>query len=225
MSKIAEFAALFDHTLLKPDATQVQVEHLCDEAREHGFATVCINPCFVPLAARLLAGSSVLPITVVGFPLGANITSVKVFETKAAISDGAREVDMVINLSALKSGLEREVQADIAAVVEAAAPYPVKVIVETALLSTAEIADLTLWSIDAGAAFIKTSTGFAARGASVEDIRTMAQAAQGRIKIKASGGIRTLQQALSLVEAGAHRLGASASVSILEEFARNQRSS
>lgn len=225
MSKIAEFAALFDHTLLKPDATQVQVERLCDEAREHGFATVCINPCFVPLAARRLAGSSVLPITVVGFPLGANITRVKVFETKAAISDGAREVDMVINLSALKSGLEREVQADIAAVVEAAAPHPVKVIVETALLSTAEIAALTQWCVDAGAAFIKTSTGFAARGASIEDIRTMAQAAQGRIKIKASGGIRTLQQALSLVEAGAHRLGASASVTILEEFARNQRSS
>lgn len=222
MSKNAEFAALFDHTLLKPDATLAQVERLCDEAREHGFATVCVNPWFVPVVARRLAGSAVLPITVVGFPLGANVTSVKVFETKTAIADGAREIDMVINLGALKSGLEREVRADIAAVVEAAAPHPVKVIVETALLNSTEISALTKWCIDAGAAFIKTSTGFAARGASIEDIQTMAQAAQGRIKIKASGGIRTLEQALALVDAGAHRLGASASVAILQEFSRSR---
>lgn len=212
------FAALFDHTLLKPEATVAQVARLCDEAREHRFATVCVNPWQLGAAARRLEGSGVLPITVVGFPLGANLTSVKVFETKLALDDGAREVDMVINVGALKSGDEATVRRDIAAVVEAARGAPVKVIVETALLSPEEIFALTQWCVEAGAAFIKTSTGFAARGASVEDVATMARAGGGRIKIKASGGIRSLEQALALVEAGADRLGASASVAILEAF-------
>jgi deoxyribose-phosphate aldolase len=212
------FAALFDHTLLKPEATVAQVARLCDEAREHRFATVCVNPWQLGAAARRLEGSGVLPITVVGFPLGANLTSVKVFETKMALDDGAREIDMVINVGALKSGDEATVRRDIAAVVEAARGAPVKVIVETALLSPEEIFALTQWCVEAGAAFIKTSTGFAARGASVEDVATMARAGGGRIKIKASGGIRSLEQALALVEAGACRLGASASVAILEAF-------
>jgi deoxyribose-phosphate aldolase len=214
------FAALFDHTLLKPEATVAQVARLCDEAREHRFATVCVNPWQLATAVRRLEGSDVLPITVVGFPLGANLTSVKVFETKMALDVGAREIDMVINVGALKSGDEATVRRDIAAIVEAARTAPVKVIVETALLSSEEIFALTQWCVDAGAAFIKTSTGFAARGASVEDVRTMARAGGGRIKIKASGGIRSLEQALALVEAGADRLGASASVAILEAFRR-----
>lgn len=218
--KPAEFAALFDHTLLKPEATSAQVAQLCDEARQHRFATVCVNPWHVRAAARRLEGSEVLPITVVGFPLGANLTRVKVYETQAAIADGAREIDMVINLGALKSGDERSVRDDIEAIVAGAGPVPVKVILETALLSPDEIYHLTTWCVEAGAAFVKTSTGFAARGALVEDIQIMARAGGQRIKIKASGGIRTLEQAMALVAAGAQRLGASASVQILEAFCR-----
>ncbi len=212
---IENLASFIDHTLLKADATQDEITRLCQEAREHRFATVCVNSCRVGLAAQLLEGSGVKPIAVVGFPLGAALTSAKVFETREAIAAGAREIDMVINLGALKDGEDRFVLEDIRQVVEAASPYPVKVILETCLLTRDQKIRACELSKRAGAAFVKTSTGFSTGGATAEDIALMRAIVGPEMGVKASGGIRTFDDAKRMIDAGANRLGASASVTIV----------
>ncbi len=209
-------ASRIDHTILKADATHSDIERLCAEARQFQFATVCVNSHWIPLVSELLQGSQVKPITVVGFPLGANLTSVKVFETHEAVRLGAKEIDMVLNIGALKSGNEVAVLEDIKAVVEAAKPHGVKVILETALLTGAEKIKACQLAQAAGAAFVKTSTGFSESGATVEDVRLMRQTVGPHMGVKASGGIRTKEDALAMLEAGADRLGTSASVLICE---------
>ncbi|MEO5668000.1 MAG: deoxyribose-phosphate aldolase [Bdellovibrionota bacterium] len=213
-----KFAKFFDHTLLKPDATQAQIEVLCIEARQNLFCTVCVNASWIPLATRLLNGSGVLPISVVGFPLGATLTRAKVLETAEAIAAGAREIDMVLNVGFLKSGLLAECEKDVHDVVLIAGSVPVKVILETSLLSPDEIATAAKLCEAAGAAFIKTSTGFGTRGANIEDIRIMKKNTTSKMRIKASGGIRTLVAAEEMIEAGAHRIGSSSSVQILADW-------
>ncbi len=208
-----------DHTLLKPEATAQQIEQLCQEARTHNFAAVCVNPGYVKLAAQLLAGSEVKICTVVGFPLGATLTEVKVFETEQVIQHGATEVDMVINIGALKGGQAAIVEQDIAAVVEAAHRHQAlgKVIIETALLTNAEKVLACQLAEKAGADFVKTSTGFGGGGATVEDVSLMRQTVGPNVSIKASGGIKTLAQARQLITAGATRLGTSAGATIAQE--------
>lgn len=205
---------MIDHTLLKQDATRSEVERVCQEAREYEFATVCVNSARVPLVAELLKGSSTLPIAVVGFPLGAALTSSKVFESQEAIRQGAREIDMVINVGALKDGEDNFVQEDIRAVVEASKPYPVKVILETSLLNHEQKVRACKLAKAAQAAFVKTSTGFSGGGATVEDISLMRETVGTEMGVKASGGVRTTEDALKMVRAGANRIGASASVAI-----------
>jgi deoxyribose-phosphate aldolase len=217
------FAALFDHTLLKPDATPAAIKALVREAVANGFKGVCVNPCYVNLAARELAAAGAgsrrpLAVAVVGFPLGAHRTDVKMDEALRAAGDGADELDMVVNLGLYLGGEGAAVRHDLAAVVRAGGKVPVKVILETGYLTPAQIEELTRWSVDAGAAFVKTSTGFGPRGASVDDVRLMAKTAAGRAQVKASGGIRTLNDALAMAAAGATRLGASASVRLLQDF-------
>jgi len=212
----AELARRLDHTLLKPQATAAEVERLCDEALEHGFFSVCVAPCRLPLAARSLVGSAVLPITVVGFPLGFQSTPVKVFEAARSVEEGAREIDMVLNVGALKDGDEVAVARDIEAVVRSAG-VPVKVILETALLSDAEKIQACRLAAGAGAAFVKTCTGFSGGGATEADVRLLRANVPAHVGVKASGGIRTRAQALALLAAGADRLGASASVTIVME--------
>lgn len=218
----AAFARLFDHTLLKADATPAAVRKLCAEAREFKFAGVCVNPCHIALAAKELAGKDLAAMAVVGFPLGANRTDVKIDETLRAVGDGARELDMVINVGCYLGGEKTAAKHDIAAVVRAAGKTPVKVIFETAYLDEAQIRELTGWCVDLGAAFVKTSTGFGPRGATVRDLEIMSEPNRGhavqKIGVKASGGVKTLDQALSFIEAGATRIGASASIAILQEF-------
>lgn len=209
-------ARIIDHTLLKPDATAAQIEQLCREALQYGFAAVCVNPTWVPLAARLLQGSDVKVCTVVGFPLGATSTAAKVAEARAAIAAGAREIDMVINIGALKSGLYDQVRDDIRAVVEAAHPTAtVKVILETALLTDAEKVQACRLAREAGADFVKTSTGFGPGGATVHDVALLRREVGPAMGVKASGGIRDRATALAMVQAGANRIGASASVAIV----------
>lgn len=210
----AELARVIDHTLLRPDATQAELEQLCAEARRHRFASVCVNGSRVALAARLLAGSESQPIAVVGFPLGACSTATKAFETREAVADGAAEIDMVINVGLLRDGQLRRVHDDIAAVVSAADGRPVKVILETALLTDEQKALGCLLAAAAGATFVKTCTGFGGGAASVEDIRLMRRAVGPALGVKASGGVRTRAQAEALLRAGATRIGASASVAI-----------
>lgn len=211
----SDLAARIDHTLLKADATPAEIEKLCEEARKHHFATVCVNSSYIPLAARLLEGSKTVPISVIGFPLGACSTASKVFEAQKAIADGAREIDMVIHLGALKAKDYETAYADIRAVVDASRPWPVKVILETALLSDElKIAGCALAKA-AGAAFVKTSTGFSTGGATVADVQLMRKAVGPEMGVKASGGIRTREDALQMIQAGASRIGASASVSIV----------
>ena len=216
----SQLAKMIDHTLLKPTATRSDIEALCEEARLLDVATVCINPCWVPIAAKQLSGSSVKVITVVGFPLGSTTTAQKAEEARTAVTDGASEIDMVLNVGAFLSGDEAAVRLDVKSVVEASGVAPVKVILETAYLSQEQIYQATQWCAAEGAAFVKTSTGFASRGASLEDIKTMKQAladakATDRVQIKASGGIRDFAAAMSMVDAGATRIGASASAAIL----------
>ena len=212
----AELARFIDHTLLKPEATEREIRSLCEEARKHSFATVCVNSRYIPLAAELLAGSKTLPIAVVGFPLGACATEAKVFETRWAVEKGAREIDMVIALGSLLEGKDAEVEADIRAVVQAAGPtVPVKVILETCLLNDEQKARACRLSVAAGAAFVKTSTGFSKGGATIEDIRLMRAAVGPKVGVKASGGIRTRENAVAMIEAGANRIGASASAAIV----------
>jgi deoxyribose-phosphate aldolase len=211
----SDIAARIDHTLLKPEAGRADIRRACDEARVHGFATVCLNSAWIPLAANLLKGSRSLPIAVVGFPLGASSTAAKAFETRQAISDGAREIDMVLSIGALKSEDYETAFKDIQSVVEAAHPYPVKVILETSALNLKQkIAGCAL-SQAAGAAFVKTSTGFGSGGATAEDISLMRQVVGPGMGVKASGGIRSREDAERMIAAGADRIGASTSVAIV----------
>ncbi len=211
----AAVARLIDHTLLKPTATRAQIVKVCEEARQYGFASVCVNSTWIGLAARLLEGSRSMAICVVGFPLGAMSTRAKALETREAIADGAQEIDMVIDIGALKGGDHSRVYDDIRAVVVAAQGRPVKVILETAMINREEkIVGCTL-SKAAGAAFVKTSTGFGGGGATVEDIVLMRAVVGPDIGVKASGGVRSVEDAHRMVEAGANRLGASASVAIV----------
>ena len=211
----AKMAAMIDHTLLKPEATAEQLIKVCQEAKQYGFATVCVNSANIPLVARHLRGSSVLPIAVVGFPLGAATTQAKAFEAREAIRAGAREIDMVINIGALKSKDYRSVHEDIKTVVDASVPHKVKVIIETSQLSNEEKVIACALSKTAGAAFVKTSTGFAGGGATVEDITLMRRVVGTDMEVKASGGIRTREDAEKMIQAGADRIGASASVAIV----------
>ncbi len=209
-----EIARRIDHTLLKAEATRQEIVKLCDEARQHGFATVCVNASNVALAARLLQGSSSLAIAVVGFPLGATLTSVKAFEAREAVRCGAHEIDMVINIGALRSRDYRLVFEDIRAVVEACPATPVKVILETIRLDAEQKIIACALAKAAGAAFVKTSTGFAGGGATVEDVALMRRVVGDDMGVKASGGVRSLEDAEKLLAAGADRIGASASVAI-----------
>ena len=208
----------FDHTLLKADAVPAQIEELCSEAAKYQFYSVCVNSCYVKLCSELLSGSPVKIAAVVGFPLGACTTSAKAFETEDACRDGAKEIDMVINIGALKSGNFDFVRDDIKAVVDTAAKYGaiVKVIIETCLLTDEEKVKACQLSEEAGAAFVKTSTGFSTGGATKEDVALMKSVVGDRFQVKASGGIRDHKTALEMIEAGADRLGASASVQIVE---------
>ncbi|MGZ6144373.1 MAG: deoxyribose-phosphate aldolase [Myxococcales bacterium] len=210
-----DLAPYIDHTLLKADATRDDLVKLCDEARKYGFATVCVNSSNVALCSRLLQGSSTKPIAVVGFPLGAAATAAKVFETREAIRAGAGEIDMVINIGQLKAKNYAYVECDIREVVQAAKPKPVKVILETGALSRDEKIIACALAKAAGAAFVKTSTGFGPGGATAEDIALMRSIVGDDVGVKASGGVRTTADAQKLVEAGANRLGASASVAIV----------
>jgi deoxyribose-phosphate aldolase len=214
-------AALIDHTLLRPDATRDDIVKICREAREYNFASVCINPYWVPLAAAELAGSQVKVCTVVGFPLGATSTEAKVAETEAALRVGAQEIDMVQNIGALRSGDHDAVKSDIAAVVEVAhrAGAIVKVILETALLDDNQKMKASILAKLAGADFVKTSTGFGPSGATTHDVELMRRAVGPEMGVKASGGIRTLDDLKKMVAAGATRIGASASVKIVEATA------
>jgi deoxyribose-phosphate aldolase len=211
----ARMAAMIDHTLLKPDTTSEQLIKVCNEAKQYGFATVCVNSANIPLVARHLRNSPVLPIAVVGFPLGAATTQAKAFEAREAIRAGAREIDMVINIGALKSKDYRTVYEDIKSVVEASQPHKVKVIIETSQLSQEEKVVACALAKTAGAAFVKTSTGFAGGGATVEDITLMRRVVGTDMEVKASGGIRTREDAQKMIAAGADRIGASASVAIV----------
>jgi deoxyribose-phosphate aldolase len=219
-----EVARLVDHTLLKPEATPAQVAQLCDEARRYGFASVCINPVYVRLATEKLEGSGVAVCTVVGFPLGATTTSIKVKEARQAMADGATEIDMVIHIGALKAGDYDAVQEDIAAVAAAchAGGALLKVIIEAVLLSDEEKVIACRLAQAAGADFVKTSTGFAGGGATVEDVRLMRQTVGPQMGIKAAGGVRSYADAMAMVEAGATRIGASAGVEIVEQVPLEQ---
>ncbi len=210
-----ELARWIDHTLLKPDATQQEVEAICKDAQDHAFASVCINPSWVPLAYKMLRGYEAQVCTVIGFPLGATFPEVKALETKTAIESGADEIDMVINVGALKSGNYELVEHDIRAVTRAAGRHLVKVILETCLLTDEEKVQASAISKKAGANFVKTSTGFSTGGATVKDVALMRQAVGSEMGVKASGGVRTYEEACKMVEAGATRIGASASVAIV----------
>ena len=210
-----DLARMIDHTMLKPDATRADIERVCNEAIEYGFASVCINTTWLPLAVQMLRGSRTMPICVVGFPLGAAVTSAKAAETREAIRLGAAEIDMVINIGALKSGNHDLVLQDIRAVVGAAQGRPVKVILETKMLAREEkIAGCALAKA-AGAAFVKTSTGFGGGGATAEDVALMRQVVGPEMGVKASGGVRNEADAKNMIKAGANRLGASASIAIV----------
>ena len=213
-----DIAGYIDHTLLKPDATEQQIRQLCAEAVEFGFASVCVNPTWVPLAARLLAGAKPMVATVIGFPLGATLPDVKAYETSRTLEAGANEFDMVINIGALKSRDFRLVEQDIAGVVAAAQGCTVKVIIETALLTDEEKVEACVIAKAAGADFVKTSTGFASKGATAEDVALMRRVVGGDMGVKASGGIRSAEDARAMIEAGATRIGASAGVKIVKEI-------
>jgi deoxyribose-phosphate aldolase len=213
-----DLARMIDHTLLKPDATQDQIAQLCFEARKYGFASVCINPTWVELCAKLLEGSPVKVCTVIGFPLGATAPEVKAFETQNAIEHGASEIDMVINIGALKARDLELVARDIRGVVTAshARNAIVKVIIEAVLLTDEEKTIACLLSKEAGADFVKTSTGFASGGATVHDVALMRKAVGPEMGVKAAGGVRTYEDAENMIKAGATRIGASAGVKILQ---------
>ena len=210
---------MIDHTILKPSATEEDIRKLCREAKEYGFATVCINPCNIPLAKEELEGSEVKVCTVVGFPLGTNTITMKAVETAEAYDLGADEFDMVINIGALKDGKYDYVRDDIKAVVAAAKGKCVKVIIETGLLTDEEKVIATKLTSEAGATFVKTSTGINSTGATVEDVALMKANVSNGVKVKAAGGIRDAAFAKALVEAGAERIGTSAGIAIAKELA------
>jgi deoxyribose-phosphate aldolase len=214
-----DIASLIDHTLLKPEATPEQIAQLCAEAKTHGFATVCVNPIYVKLAARLLKGSPVKVCAVVGFPLGATLSQVKAFEARKAIRSGASEIDMVIPVGALKAGDDDLVEKDIVEVVEACHTRGAicKVIIETCYLTDEEKVRACKIAKRAGADFVKTSTGFGPAGATAADVALMRRTVGPGMGVKAAGGIRTLATLKEMVAAGASRIGASASVRIMEE--------
>lgn len=208
---------MIDHTLLKPEANEEALLTLIEEAKKYEFASVCVNPYWVALASKELAGTSVEICTVIGFPLGANTTAVKAFEAEDAIKNGATEVDMVINVGALKSGDEETVLKDIEAVVAVAKGKAlVKVILENCLLTDREIAVASKLSVQAGADFVKTSTGFSTGGATIKDVALMRKTVGPTVGVKASGGVRTAEDAKAMIHAGATRVGASSSVAIVD---------
>lgn len=212
----AEVASMIDHTILKADATKAEVIAICQEAKEHHFATVCVNAGWVPLAAEQLKGSGVGITTVVGFPLGATSTASKAFEASQAIADGATEIDMVLNIGLLKSGETDAVKRDVEGVVAACkGKAALKVILETGMLTDEEKVTACKLCAEAGADFVKTSTGFGKGGATPEDIALMRETVGPNIGVKASGGVRDLETALSMLSAGANRIGASSSVAIV----------
>ncbi|MCE9667433.1 deoxyribose-phosphate aldolase [Myxococcus stipitatus] len=215
LRSVADVAPYIDHTLLKPEARTEDVVKVAEEARRYGFATVCVNSSHVATAAKVLEGAKTVPIAVVGFPLGVALPSAKAFEAREAIRAGAREIDMVIHVGALKAREFARVHQDIVAVVEASRPWPVKVILETSLLTDEEKVFACLLSKSAGAAFVKTSTGFGTGGATVEDVALMRLTVGEDVGVKASGGIRSADDAMKMLRAGANRLGASASVAIV----------
>ena len=218
MALIENIAGLIDHTILKPEATADDVQRVCAEARKYEFASVCVNPCWVPLVAKELAGSPVKVCTVVGFPLGANTTWIKVAEAEAAIAAGAQEVDMVLNIGELRGGNYDAVQHEIQAVVDTSHRRGaiVKVILETALLDDEQKLTACRLAKAAGADFVKTSTGFGPGGATAHDIELMRRVVGPTMGVKASGGIRTLEDLRAMTAAGATRIGASAGVKIVE---------
>jgi deoxyribose-phosphate aldolase len=214
---VKDVAKMIDHTLLKADATKAEIEKICEEAKEYKFASVCVNPTWVEKSASLLQGTEVKVCTVIGFPLGATTTETKAFETKNAIENGATEIDMVINVGALKDGQDDFVQEDIEAVVNAAKGKAiVKVIIETALLTDEEKVRACEVSVKAGADYVKTSTGFSTGGATLEDIALMRKTVGPSIGVKASGGIRDAKSAFDMIEAGATRIGASSGIAIVK---------
>lgn len=213
-----KIAAMIDHTILKANATQEDIEKLCREAITYGFATVCVNSSYVPLAYRVLGESTVKVCTVVGFPLGATTTEVKAYETAQAVKSGAEEIDMVIHLGSLKSGDLAYVETDIAAVVKAAGGRCVKVIIETCYLNREEKEQVCRMAQRAGAHYLKTATGFGTGGATVDDIVLMRQIAGTEMGVKASGGIKSLADAERMIMAGASRIGTSSGVQIMGEL-------
>jgi deoxyribose-phosphate aldolase len=214
----AQLAAFIDHTLLKPDASLAQIEKLCAEARENEFFSVCVNGCWVATAYHLLEDSDVKVASVVGFPLGAMTSDTKRFEAEAAIDDGAHEIDLVLNIARLKAGEDKYVLREIIDVVEAADERTVKVILETCLLTDEEKIRACHLVVESGAQFVKTSTGFSTSGATVADVKLMRATVGPKFGAKASGGIRDLPTALSMIEAGATRLGTSTGVAIIKNL-------
>ena len=212
-----QLASYVDHTLLKPEASREQIATLCAEARQYGFASVCTNPLWTPFVREQLAGSDVLTCAVVGFPLGASATEVKAFETATAVAAGADEIDMVIDIAAARAGERERVEADVRAVAEAAhrGGARLKVIIETCLLTDEQKVLACEAAVAAGADYVKTSTGFSTAGATVADVRLMRATVGPDIGVKASGGIRTREDALAMIEAGASRIGASSGPALL----------
>lgn len=215
-----ELSKYIDHTNLKPEATRADIAALCEEAQQYGFASVCVNPCHVAYAARLLADADAAVCCVIGFPLGACTTTVKAYEAADAVRNGATEIDMVLNVGWAKEGSWSEVQAEIAAVAAMLrGRAKLKVILETCLLTDEQKVAACKAAVKAGAGFVKTSTGFSKAGATVEDVRLMRETVGPDIGVKAAGGIRTYADAVAMIEAGANRIGASAGIAILEEAA------
>jgi len=212
-----EVATLIDHTNLKPTSTPSDIENLIEEAIRHRFKTICINPCYVKLAAQKLEGSRIEVCTVIGFPLGQNTTEIKIRETERALEDGASEFDMVLNVGKLKAGDYEYVKNEIAAIKKIVGDKILKVIIETAYLEDTEKVKATELIIEAGADFVKTSTGFGPGGATVYDVLILSAVVQGKIGVKAAGGIRSYEDALKMITAGATRIGASRSVQIVTE--------
>lgn len=210
------YAKFIDHTQLKPESTREQIDKIINEAKEYGFKSICVNPTHVKYSAEQLKGTDVLVCTVIGFPLGASTKEVKAFETKNAIENGASEIDMVINIGALKDGRLDEVKDDIESVVKASNGKTVKVIIETVLLSDEEKVTACKIAKEAGADFVKTSTGFAGGGATASDVKLMKDTVGEALEVKASGGVRNLEDFNNMLEAGATRIGASAGLQIIQ---------
>ncbi|MDH5185568.1 MAG: deoxyribose-phosphate aldolase [candidate division WOR-3 bacterium] len=219
-SEILKFAKYIDHTLLKPEASEVDIKQFCSEAKDYNFATVFVNPYYIKLVVDLLKGSGTNVGCAIAFPTGAITTRTKILETEQAITDGANEIDMVMNVGALKSRFYDYVKNDIIEVVNAARPYTVKVILETCLLTDEEKVKAALIAKDAGAKFVKTSTGFSTGGATVSDIKLLRKTVGKEMGVKASGGIRNYKTAKAMIDAGANRIGTSSGVKIIEELKR-----